>query len=174
MGGFFSKFRIGEKAMNVVMVGLDGAGKTTIVLKFKGAPNTTTSPTLGFNVDKIIYKKAKFAIWDLGGQEKYRYMWKDYFNDVQALIYVVDSDDRARIQEASTEFQNILLTKELVGVPILIFANKSDKPGSMFAHEIVGAFGLNSVSDRKWHVQSSCALNFEGLPEGLNWLHENI
>ena len=106
MGMMFSKVfagLIGKKDVRILMVGLDAAGKTTILYKLKLGEIVTTIPTIGFNVETVEYKNISFTVWDVGGQDKIRPLWRHYFQNPQGLIFVVDSNDRERIQEAKEE-----------------------------------------------------------------------
>eukprot|EP01120_Amphizonella_sp_Union-15-10_P014928 TRINITY_DN746_c0_g1_i5.p1 TRINITY_DN746_c0_g1~~TRINITY_DN746_c0_g1_i5.p1 ORF type:complete len:119 (-),score=29.58 TRINITY_DN746_c0_g1_i5:232-588(-) len=111
------------------MVGLDAAGKTTILYKLKQGEIVTTIPTIGFNVERVQYKNINFIVWDLGGQDKMRSLWRHYYGQsTQGVIYVVDSNDRKRIEEAALELQKILREDELRDAVVLVLANKQDLP----------------------------------------------
>ncbi|KAH9317178.1 hypothetical protein KI387_018947, partial [Taxus chinensis] len=110
----------------VVMLGLDAAGKTTILYKLHIGEILSTVPTIGFNVEKVQYKNVLFTVWDVGGQEKLRPLWKHYFSTTDGLIYVVDSLDRERIGKAKAEFQAIVNDPLMRNSVILVFANKQD------------------------------------------------
>ncbi|WWD19116.1 ADP-ribosylation factor [Kwoniella shandongensis] len=117
MGLSFSKVFMqlfGKKEMRILMVGLDAAGKTTILYKLK----------LGFNVETVEYKNISFTVWDVGGQDKIRPLWRHYFQNTQGIIFVVDSNDRERIVEAREELQRMLNEDELKDALLLVFANK--------------------------------------------------
>ena len=101
----FDKY-FGNVDMRVVMLGLDAAGKTTILYKLHIGEVLSTVPTLGFNVEKVQYKNVVFTVWDVGGQEKLRPLWRHYFNNTDGLIYVVDSLDRDRIDRARAEVRS--------------------------------------------------------------------
>ncbi|KAG1361985.1 ADP-ribosylation factor 1 [Cocos nucifera] len=116
----------GNKEMRVVMLGLDAAGKTTILYKLHIGEVLSTVPTIGFNVEKVQYKNVIFTVWDVGGQEKLRPLWRHYFNNTDGLIYVVDSLDRERIGKAKAEFQAIINDPFMLNSVILVFANKQD------------------------------------------------
>ena len=90
------------------MIGLDNAGKTTVLYKLKLGEVLTTLPTIGFNVETVEYKNISFTVWDVGGQTKIRHLWQHYFQDTQGLIYVVDSNDPSRIDESREELQRVL------------------------------------------------------------------
>ena len=103
MGSLFTKFwdrMVGTKEMRILMVGLDAAGKTTILYKMKLGEVVNTIPTIGFNVETVDYKNISFNVWDVGGQDKIRLLWRHYYQNTQGLIFVVDSNDRDRIDDA--------------------------------------------------------------------------
>ena len=85
------------------MVGLDAAGKTTILYKFKLGEVVTTIPTIGFNVETVEFKNISFTVWDVGGQDKIRPLWRHYYQNTQGVIFVVDSNDRDRVDAARDE-----------------------------------------------------------------------
>ncbi|KAK4527817.1 hypothetical protein GAYE_SCF45G5748 [Galdieria yellowstonensis] len=176
MGLVFTKLYqrfFGKRELRILMVGLDAAGKTTILYKLKLGEIITTVPTIGFNVETVAYKNINFTVWDVGGQDKIRPLWRHYFQNTQALIFVVDSNDRERILEARDELRKMLAENEMRSAVLLIFANKQDLPNAMTVDEVIEKFGLNSLN-RKWKVQASCATSGQGLWEGLEWLSENI
>ncbi|KAF7836515.1 protein EXPORTIN 1A [Senna tora] len=154
----------------VVMLGLDAAGKTTILYKLHIGEVLSTVPTIGFNVEKVQYKNVIFTVWDVGGQEKLRPLWRHYFNNTDGLIYVVDSLDRERIGKAKQEFQAIISDPFMLNSVILVFANKQDMKGAMTPMEVCEGLGLFELKNRKWHIQGTCALRGDGLYEGLDWL----
>lgn len=155
------------------MLGLDSAGKTTILYKLKLGQSVTTIPTVGFNVETVTYKNVKFNVWDVGGQDKIRPLWRHYFAGTQGLIFVVDCADRDRIEEARHELHRIINDREMREAVILIFANKQDLQDAMRPAEIQEKLGLSKIADRKWFVQPSCSTTGDGLYEGLNWLTAN-
>jgi len=161
---------LSKKDMRILMVGLDAAGKTTILYKLKLGEIVTTIPTIGFNVETVEYKNINFTVWDVGGQDKIRPLWRHYFQNTQGLIFVVDSNDRERIGEASEELQKMLNEDELRDAALLVFANKQDLPNAMSVAEITDKLGLHSMRNRKWYIQSTCATSGDGLYEGLDWL----
>ncbi|PKS06553.1 hypothetical protein jhhlp_007301 [Lomentospora prolificans] len=160
----------GKKEMRILMVGLDAAGKTTILYKLKLGEIVTTIPTIGFNVETVEYRNISFTVWDVGGQDKIRPLWRHYFQNTQGIIFVVDSNDRDRITEAREELQRMLNEDELRDAILLVFANKQDLPNAMAAAEITDKLGLHSLRQRAWFIQSTCATSGDGLYEGLEWL----
>ncbi|CAO3644853.1 unnamed protein product [Mucor hiemalis] len=184
MGLSFSKLfndLFGKKEMRILMVGLDAAGKTTILYKLKLGEIVTTIPTIGkvfyinaFNVETVEYKNISFTVWDVGGQDKIRPLWRHYFQNTQGIIFVVDSNDRDRISEARDELQRMLNEDELRDALLLVFANKQDLPNAMNAAEITDKLGLHSLRNRRWYIQTTCATSGDGLYEGLEWLSSNL
>ncbi|KAA8531658.1 hypothetical protein F0562_006625 [Nyssa sinensis] len=170
----FVKMLFAKKEMRILMVGLDAAGKTTILYKLKLGEIVTTIPTIGFNVETVEYKNVSFTVWDVGGQDKIRPLWRHYFQNTQGLIFVVDSNDRERISEARDELHRMLNEDELRNASLLVFANKQDLPNAMSVSEITDKLGLHSLRQRRWYIQSTCATSGQGLYEGLDWLSSNI
>ncbi len=176
MGNFFDKIKgvlssLGGSEARILMLGLDAAGKTTILYKLKLNETVSSIPTIGFNVETVTpVKNVTFTVWDVGGQDKIRPLWKHYFNNTEGLVYVVDSSDRARINESKDELKWILESDEMRGVPVVILANKQDLPGALPTADVSGKLGLNQMTDRHWYIQSTCAVNGDGLFEGMNEL----
>lgn len=168
------KHLFGKRDMRILMVGLDAAGKTTILYKLKLGEIVTTIPTIGFNVETVDYKNVSFTVWDVGGQDKIRPLWRHYFQNTQGLIFVVDSNDRERISEAKDELIRMTAENELRDAVLLIFANKQDLPNAMNAAEITDKLGLHSLRGRHWYIQSTCATSGDGLYEGLDWLSNQL
>ncbi|KAF7255374.1 hypothetical protein P879_06651 [Paragonimus westermani] len=164
----------GKKSMRILMVGLDAAGKTTILYKLKLGEIVTTIPTIGFNVETVEYKNISFTVWDVGGQDKIRRLWRHYFQNTQGLIFVVDSNDRERVGEAADELTRMLSEDELRDVVILVFANKQDLPNAMTSAELTDKLRLREIRNRPWYIQQACATQGQGLCEGLDWLSAEL
>merc|ERR1712170_115490 len=158
----------------ILMVGLDAAGKTTILYKLKLGEIVTTIPTIGFNVETVEYKNIKFTMWDVGGQDKLRPLWRHYFENTNGVIFVVDSNDKDRVANARDELHKMLAEDELRDAVLLVFANKQDLPNAMSTAEVTDKLGLHSMRQRNWFIQGSCATSGEGLFEGLDWMSANI
>jgi ADP-ribosylation factor 1/2 len=142
MGNFGSVFKrlFSKKEMRILMVGLDAAGKTTILYKLKLGEIVTTIPTIGFNVETVEYKNINFTVWDVGGQDKIRPLWRHYFQNTQGLIFVVDSNDRDRAAEARDELHRMLNEDELRDAVLLVFANKQVKKDNVLHIYILFSF----------------------------------
>jgi len=165
---------LGKKEMRILMVGLDAAGKTTILYKLKLGEIVTTIPTIGFNVETVEFQNISFTVWDVGGQDKIRPLWRHYFQNTQGIIYVIDSNDRERVSEAREELHRMLNEDELRDALLLVFANKQDLPNAQSAAELTDKLGLHSLTNRTWYIQATCATSGDGLYEGLKWLKENV
>jgi len=152
------------------MLGLDAAGKTTILYRLRLGEVVTTIPTIGFNVETVEYNNLNFTVWDIGGQDKIRPLWRHYYHGSNGLIYVVDSNDRDRVEDAREELLKILNEEEMRDAALLVFANKQDLPNSMTAAEVTEKLGLHTLRNRQWFIQSACATTGDGLYEGLDWL----
>jgi len=174
MGILFSKLfegLFGPKESRILMLGLDGAGKTTILYKFKLNKVVATIPTIGFNVETLQYKNISFTVWDIGGSTK---TWRYHYTNTKGLIFVIDTNDRLSINDAKEELMRLLYEDELRNAVLLIFANKQDLPNAMNSLELTETLGLNKLKNGNWFIQSACATNGDGLYEGLDWLSREL
>eukprot|EP00915_Cephaloidophora_sp_WS-2016_P008920 GHVH01012598.1.p1 GENE.GHVH01012598.1~~GHVH01012598.1.p1 ORF type:complete len:183 (-),score=26.42 GHVH01012598.1:131-679(-) len=160
----------GKEDKRILMVGLDCAGKTTILYKLKLGEVVTTIPTVGFNVESMDYKNITMTVWDVGGQDKIRPLWRHYYTNSEGIIYVVDSNDRERMNDAREELHRMLSDPELRDAALLVFANKQDLPNAMTATEITNELQLNNTRNREWYIQTCTATSGDGLYEGIDWL----
>lgn len=156
------------------MVGLDNAGKTTIIYKLHLGEVVVSQPTVGSNVEQVKYKNITLEIWDLGGQQNLRPFWATYYKNADAVIMVVDSTDRARVGVTKSELFNLLENEDLASTPILVFANKQDLKDAMNVEEITQSLSLHSIRSHDWHIQACCALTGKGLKEGLEWIYHRM
>lgn len=173
MGFFFSKIWksvFENKQVRILMLGLDAVGKTTIMYKIKMNETVKTIPTIGFNVETMQYKGLTMTMWDIGGQDKLRDLWKHYYQGTDALIYVVDSSDKDRIELANEELHKMLLDQELENACVLVYANKQDIKNSLTPQEVTEKLQMNTLKNRKWMVQGTSATEGTGLTEGLDWV----
>ena len=158
----------------VILIGLDNAGKTTILYKLKLNEVITTIPTIGFNVEEVTVKNLTMTVWDVGGQTKIRPLWQHYFQNNDAVIYIVDSSDQARLEEAREELFSVLSDDRLRDCALLVLANKQDLPNAASVTQVTDALQLHKLRQRKWFVQGSCAVSGDGLTEGFTWLADTI
>lgn len=163
-----------NKEVRVLVLGLDNAGKTSILYRLQLGNVVQTVPTVGFNLETLQYKNLTFQVWDLGGQTGIRPYWRCYFSQTDAIIYVVDSTDRDRMGVAKHELFALLDEDELRKSMLLIFANKQDMPNAASEVEIANALGVNAISNRTWTILKSSAKSGAGLVEGMDWLCEKL
>lgn len=168
-----------KKDTRMLMLGLDNAGKTTILHRLQLGEVVTTIPTVGFNVEQLEFGKMNMTVWDIGGQMKIRPLWRHYFHGTQGLIFVVDSNDVERVDSedgdsAKEELHRLLVDSDLKGVPLLILANKQDLPRAMSVANLTQALGLHNIRDRPWFIQSCIANKGDGLYEGLAQMEKMI
>ncbi|PQE11996.1 ADP-ribosylation factor 1 protein [Rutstroemia sp. NJR-2017a BVV2] len=170
-----------KKEIRILILGLDNAGKTTLLYRLKVRnPHTedpreigevvTTIPTIGFNVESVTYKNLNFNVWDLGGQTSIRPYWRCYYANTAAVIFVIDSTDIDRLGTASEELAAMLNEDELKDAALLVFANKQDQPGAKGAGEISEALKLGELRDRNWSIVACSAVDGSGVDEGMDWL----
>ncbi|KAI9701075.1 MAG: ADP-ribosylation factor-like protein 2 [Candelina mexicana] len=164
------KARLKDKEMRILMLGLDNAGKTTIVKRIMNEDVDKVSPTLGFIIKTIDYEGYKLNIWDVGGQKTLRSYWKNYFEKTDALIWVVDATDRLRIADCREELAGLLLEERLMGASLLIFSNKTDVDGCMSEEEIREGLRLDEIRTHKWTIIRCSAITGIRLNEGFQWV----
>ncbi|XP_011848920.1 PREDICTED: ADP-ribosylation factor-like protein 2 isoform X2 [Mandrillus leucophaeus] len=141
------KMKQKERELRLLMLGLDNAGKTTILKKFNGEDIDTISPTLGFNIKTLEHRGFKLNIWDVGGQKSLRSYWRNYFESTDGLIWVVDSADHQRMQDCQRELQSLLVDQ---------------------------ALELDSIRSHHWCIQGCSAVTGENLLPGIDWLLDDI
>lgn len=187
-----SWFAPGKEQKRIALVGLDAAGKTTLMYALKsGEAPQVTVPTIGFNLETIETEAVSFTAIDLGGQDRIRRLWRHYMRNLDGLIFVVDSAHHERLSPASEKQQGAtadpdptaerettaeqelsLLLQEpcLDGLPILVYANKQDLPGALSSSGVAARLGLHRIRNRRWKVKECAAVTGTGVREGLQWL----
>lgn len=168
------KLKEKEKDVRILMLGLDNAGKTTILKKFNGEDISSISPTLGFNIKTLEHKGFNLNIWDVGGQKSLRSYWRNYFETTDGLIWVVDSADKRRLEDCRKELQSLLLEERLLGATLLVFANKQDLPGALSVEEIKNTLQLDNIKTHHWQIVNCSAVTGENLLSGMDWLLQDI
>lgn len=165
-----------EKEIRLLILGLDNAGKTTIVKKLCGQSIEEIEPTLGFQIESLEYQNYNLNLWDIGGQSSIRAYWRNYFEQTDGLVWVVDSADLSRLDLVRQELEKLLMQERLAGATLLIWANKQDIEGSIPPEKIVESLGLEDVQfqNRHWSIHACSAVTGDGLIEGMDWLIEDI
>ncbi|KAM4031617.1 uncharacterized protein ACNLHF_019030 [Anomaloglossus baeobatrachus] len=176
MGGLLSSLyqtllNFSELKARILLLGLDAAGKTTLLYKLKLNKTVCTIPTIGFNVETVEpIRNVTFTMWDMGSHGRMRALWQHYFRNTDGLVFVVDSADPERFMEAKVELISILESNEMRGVPFVVMANKQDLPGAQKPMELVEKLGLKNMKGHQWHIQGCSATYGAGLVEGLEAL----
>ncbi|XP_077803575.1 ADP-ribosylation factor-like protein 3 isoform X1 [Macaca mulatta] len=152
-----------DQELRILLLGLDNAGKTTLLKQLASEDISHITPTQGFNIKSVQSQGFKLNVWDIGGQRKIRPYWRNYFENTDILIYVIDSADRKRFEETGQELAELLEEEKLSCVPVLIFANKQDLLTAAPASEIAEGLNLHTIRDRVWQIQSCSALTGEGV-----------
>uniref|UniRef100_A0A2I3TX06 ADP-ribosylation factor-like protein 2 n=1 Tax=Pan troglodytes TaxID=9598 RepID=A0A2I3TX06_PANTR len=158
------KMKQKERELRLLMLGLDNAGKTTILKKFNGEDIDTISPTLGFNIKTLEHRGFKLNIWDVGGQKSLRSYWRNYFESTDGLIWVVDSADRQRMQDCQRELQSLLVEEVGSSYPL----------GARGPRGKPEALELDSIRSHHWCIQGCSAVTGENLLPGIDWLLDDI
>ena len=158
----------GPQKARILILGLDAAGKRTILYKLKLDKTVTTIPTVGLKVETVSpSKNLTFTVWDLGGQDKIRPSRKHCFHSIEGLMYVVDSSDTSRMEESRERLEEVLSDLDSYRIPVLVLANKQDLPGAIGASEVAQKLNLQRLRGRPWHIQATCASTGDGLNEGI-------
>jgi len=188
MGGWLSRR---DNPIHLVILGLDSAGKSTVLYQLKFHQYILTTPTIGFNYEKIRFTSpdtsvstanasvsaaqgVTFDVWDVGGQDKVRPLWRSYSRSTDGIFFVVDSCDIERLEEAKVELLRTARVPESAGVPIVVLANKQDLPNSRSPADIQKLLGLNDMFGHQCSIQPACAVTGEGLDEAIGQMYEMI
>lgn len=168
----------------ILILGLDNSGKSTYLeqVKAKFYPNykmmnpAKITTTVGCNIGKVDIGRVRLNFWDLGGQEELQSLWDKYYAECHAIIYMIDSTDRQRLEESWLAFDKMIQNEQLVGLPLLVTCNKQDLPECMNIPEIKKQFNKSSsqIGIRNCMVTATSALTGEGIHEGINWMRECI
>lgn len=169
---------------SVLILGLDNAGKTTLLEQMrqrysksgkgsmKDLHDQSSVPTVGQNMGRVPIGKILLKLWDLGGQESLRTLWESYYEDAHAVVFVVDSTDRARIEECRNELDAIVSADVLEGAPILMLANKQDRDDCIEVEDIKEVFNkiAEKMSARDSRVLPISAIDGTGVEDAAEWL----
>mmetsp|Transcript_40612 Transcript_40612/g.70967 ORF Transcript_40612/g.70967 Transcript_40612/m.70967 type:complete len:194 (-) Transcript_40612:254-835(-) len=178
IAGFWNYF-FSKTEVNILILGLDYAGKTTILEQVKGMygrkPGISPDkipPTIGLNIGKFEISNCKVTIWDLGGQVRMRSIWDKYYKDTHGMIFVIDSVDISRFEEAKLAFDSLLNHPNLSEVPMMLVANKQDLPNAIHTEDVGVNFEVHVIKQRPIRVQSMSGLTKQGISEGMSWIVE--
>lgn len=160
----------------VLLVGLDGSGTTTILYQVKHGQRVETLPTLGLEKEVVTVSGMDFELYDVGGLEKVRSLWRTYSKEANGVAYVVDASDERRLPQASEELKRLFFgdrkKKSLIvpDIPLLVFANKMDVEGALNIDQIEAALDLQDLPVRRYKVLPSVAAEGRNLQEGFQWM----
>jgi len=158
-------------------IGIDNAGKTSIIDIFSKQKLTKTIPTVGINLEQMSFTELAFDIniLDMGGQKNFRMLWVDYLNTVDVILYVIDSSDHERIDETLKEFHKMLVLTEINPVPILVLLNKIDLQNTLSSFTIGERFSeFPELANRDWNIIETSAVTTKGLIEMFKWIYSKI
>ncbi|KAJ1893780.1 hypothetical protein LPJ66_005563 [Kickxella alabastrina] len=169
------KLKAKDHELRILVLGLDNAGKTTIMKRLTDQPTSTISPTLGFNITTFSLPPYVLNFWDIGGQRTIRAYWRNYFEQTDALVWVVDSADRTRLGDCAEELHALLKEDRLMGASLLVFANKQDIAGALSVEEISRVLRLDILATHRWSIRPCCAaVAADNLLDGIRWLVNDV
>ena len=153
------KTKAKEREVRLLILGLDNAGKMTILKKFLGEDTSEIAPTLGFQIKTVEHNNFKLNIQDVGGQTTIRSYWRNYFEQTDGLIWVVDSGDKLRLEDCRNELHKLLQQEKLAGATLMVFCNKQDVNGALNPKEIKEVLELEKIEGRHWSIVPCSAVN---------------
>ncbi|KAI1261011.1 ADP-ribosylation factor family-domain-containing protein [Xylariaceae sp. FL1019] len=157
--------------MDVTMIGLENAGKTSLLRVLSGGEFTIDSiPTVGFNMKRVQRGHVTIKCWDLGGQPRFRPMWERYCRGVNAIVFIVDIADHAKLPVAKEELHSLMSQKTLEGIPLLVLGNKSDLPDKISVDELIEALDLKTIAHREVSCYGISAKEETNLDAVIQWL----
>ncbi|ESW19763.1 hypothetical protein PHAVU_006G153700 [Phaseolus vulgaris] len=173
------KYLFSKMELHVLILGIDKAGKTTLLEKMKsvysnieGIPHDRIIPTVGLNIGRIEVANSKLVFWDLGGQPGLRSIWEKYYEEAHAVIFVVDAASSLRFEDAKSALEKVLRHEDLQGAPLLILANKQDLPEAVSAEELARYLDLKKLDERVYMFEAVSAYDGMGIRESAEWLVE--
>ncbi|KAA8910941.1 hypothetical protein TRICI_003952 [Trichomonascus ciferrii] len=166
MGSGWSVF---SRELKIIIAGVSGTGRTTVLYKLKDGGDITTIHTVGFHMETVKHRGRSCIMFEVGDQDKHRPFWREWWQSVEGLIFVVDSTEQ-NFEETQAELQYRLQDDKLASAPLLVLANKQDLPNALPTTKLTQILELDLIKDRPWHIQPTCATSGQGLHEGLDWL----
>ncbi|BFZ58324.1 ADP-ribosylation factor-like protein 8 [Savitreella phatthalungensis] len=157
--------------MELTLVGLQNSGKSTLLhVMAHGQFTEDTIPTVGFNMRKVVKGRVTMKCWDLGGQPRFRSMWERYCRNVTAIVFVVDSADKAKLPTAATELHALVTKDTLKGIPLLVLANKNDLQDHLSVDDIIQQLSLSKIDGREVSCYSISVKTGRNLDCVIDWL----
>ncbi|KAI8051302.1 ADP-ribosylation factor family-domain-containing protein [Syncephalis plumigaleata] len=168
-----------KEEYNVIILGLDNAGKTTLLeqikqiyLGIRGLPPEKITPTVGMNIGKVEVHRSRINFWDLGGQDALRVLWDKYYDECHGIVFVIDSADSMRLDQCRETFEQMVMNDSVEGVPVVMLANKQDTDQAMRVEDIKEVFNRIALQlgARDSRVLPISALKGEGVEDAIEWL----
>ncbi|KAK9178767.1 hypothetical protein WN943_027960 [Citrus x changshan-huyou] len=173
------KYIFTKTEFHVLILGIDKAGKTTLLEKLKsvysnveGLPPDRIVPTVGLNIGRIEVSNSKLVFWDLGGQPGLRSIWEKYYEEAHAVVFVIDAACPSRFEDSKTALEKVLRNEDLQGAPLLILANKQDLPDAVSADELARYLDLKKLDERVCMFEAVSGYDGFGIKESVEWLVE--
>lgn len=163
-----------KQKIQILVHGLKAAGKTTMLDKLKEGTIETPIPSIDCNVAQFAYGNMSITAREVGGRDTIQSLKKQYYQSTDAIIFVVDSSDHSRLNEARDEVMRLMHESHLHQAALLVFANKQDLPHAMSDDELSDKLGLTTFDDWPWSVYPSCACEGDGFYDGLDWLQSKL
>ncbi|KAG8197951.1 hypothetical protein JTE90_020326 [Oedothorax gibbosus] len=159
-----------HKEMEITIVGLQDAGKTSLVNIITKNPCIDTIPTIGFNARTVSYGRTSIKLWDLGGERRFRSMWERYCRGVDAILYMVDAANLQTLAESARELQFLMKKQQLAEIPILVLGNKIDLPNAISENDFIDRMGLSAIENHKVCCYMTSCKNKENIEKVVEWL----
>ncbi|KAL9675078.1 hypothetical protein QQ045_003278 [Rhodiola kirilowii] len=173
------KYAFSKTEFHVLILGIDKAGKTTLLEKLKaffsnleGLPPDRIVPTVGLNIGRVEISNTKLIFWDLGGQPGLRSIWDKYYEEAHAVVYVIDAACPSRFEDSKSALEKVLRHEDLRGAPLLVLANKQDLPNAVSAEELSRYLDLKKLDERVCMFEAVTAYDGNGIKESMDWLVE--
>ncbi|GMR45039.1 hypothetical protein PMAYCL1PPCAC_15234, partial [Pristionchus mayeri] len=174
---------LSQKSGKLVFLGLDNAGKTTLLHRLKDDRIGQHVPTLLPTAEELSLGGVRLLTYDLGGHQQARRVWREYTPAVDGIVFIVDVTDHERISEASIELESLMADETVAAVPIVVLGNKIDKAGALSEEQLKWALGLqhrctgkgtnmakDDCANRQIDVFMCSVVMRQGYGEAIRWL----
>lgn len=173
------QYMLSKTEFHVLILGIEKAGKTTLLEKLKSIYSNTEGlspdrivPTVGLNIGRVEVANAKLVFWDLGGQIGLRTIWEKYYEEAHAIIYVIDASNPSSFENSKSALEKVLRHQDIRGAPLLILANKQDISEAVTSEEISSYLDLKELDERPHMFEAVSAYDGKGIKQAIDWLVE--